>query len=394
MNDIFDKCRKYTTADDVKKRGLYPYFHSLSSRQAPVVVMEGKERIMLGSNNYLGLTVNEDIMKVAKDAIDKYGTGCSGSRFLNGTLDLHMQLESEIARYMGREDAIIFSTGYGSNLSVLSCIGSRDDYYIIDRESHSSIYDGCKLSFAKMLRYKHNDMDDLKRLLKTVPEECGAIIVTDGLFSMGGDYANLPDIVDIAKKFGAKVMVDDAHAFGVAGVGGRGTASKFGLEKEVDITTATFSKSLASLGGFVVADRYVINYIRHVSKPFIFTASPTPAATASALAALHYIEKNPQLSKKVNELGDYFRNKLKSLGVKPKEGESPIVPIPSKNTETTMLVNKMLYDDGVFVNCVFPPAVAENDCLIRTSIMASFTTELLDIAAEKIAAVYKKVGLI
>lgn len=393
MDDIFNKCVNFTFADEVKEKGLYPYFHTLESRQAPEVMMEGKRKIMLGSNNYLGLTTNPRVMRAGLEAIDRYGTGCSGSRYLNGTLDMHVQLETELAQHMEKDGCIIFSTGYGSNLSVLSCIGGRNDYYIIDRESHASIYDGCRLSFAKMERYKHNDMEDLERLLQKVPDGSGALIVTDGLFSMGGDYANLPEIVRLAKKYGAKVMVDDAHSFGVAG-DGRGAAYKFGLQNEVDIMVGTFSKSLASLGGFVVANERVINYIRHSSKPFIFTASPTPAATACALEALRYIKKHPELTVRVNQLGNYFRKALRLRGVKPKDGDSPIVPIPSRDTNTTMLVNKKLYENGVFVNCVFPPAVAENDCLIRTSIMATFTEKLLDEAADKIAKVFKEVDLI
>ena len=391
--DIFDKCSKFVMADEIKAKGLYPYFHTLNSRQSARVFMEGKQRIMLGSNNYLGLTDNDSVIKAGIEAIEKYGTGCSGSRYLNGNLDIHVQLEKEIAEFLGRDDAIVFSTGYGSNLSVLSCIGGKDDYYIIDRESHASIYDGCRLSFAKMVRYKHSDMDDLERILKNTPVSAGKLIVTDGLFSMGGDYANLPDIVDLAKKYGAKVMVDDAHAFGVAGNGGKGTAWLYGLENEIDIITATFSKSLASLGGFVVANSKIIDYIRHTSKPFIFTASPTPSATYSALVALRYIKSNPQLVSRLNELGLYFRNKLVSLGLRPKEGSSPIVPLPSKDTQTTLLVSKMLYEEGVYINCVFPPAVAENDCLIRTSVTAKHDEKILDEAAEIIARVFKQLGL-
>ncbi len=393
FKDIFEKCEKYVMADQIKAKGLYPYFHTLNSRQSARVMMEGKPRIMLGSNNYLGLTDNIDVIQAGKDAIDKYGTGCSGSRYLNGNLDIHVELERKIAEFLGRDDAIIFSTGYGSNLSVLSCIGGRDDYYVIDRESHASIYDGCRLSFAKMLRYKHSDMDDLERILKSLPANSGKIIVTDGLFSMGGDYANLPDIVCLAKKYGARTLVDDAHAFGVAGDGGKGTAWHFGLEKEIDIITATFSKSLASLGGFVVANSKVIDYIRHNSKPFIFTASPTPSATFAAMTALEHIKAHPELPERLNKLGLYFRNKLVSLGLNPKSGSSPIVPLPSRDTETTLMVSKMLYDEGVYVNCVFPPAVAENDCLIRTSVTAKHDESILDEAAEIIARVFKKLGL-
>lgn len=392
--DLFQKCYDYTQADDFKKMGIYPYFHTLESRQAPEVVMEGKRRIMLGSNNYLGLTTHPDVIKAAKDAIDKYGSGCSGSRFLNGTLDEHIILEKEIAEFVGKEAALSFSTGYGSNLAIISTIAGRHDYIILDKEDHASIYAGCQLSFAEMKRYRHNDMADLENVLKKIPSDAGKLIVVDGVFSMGGDYANLPEIVKLAKKYNARTMIDDAHSLGVAGEGGRGAAWRFNLQNEVDIFMGTFSKSLASLGGYVAASERVINFIRHNSRPFIFTASATPSATAAALAALRVLKAHPELPKRVNELGDYCRKALLERDVIVRDSEAPIIPLPSKDAITTAKVNKMLYERGVFVNCVFPPAVDPNDCLIRISLMANITEALIDEAADTIHDVFKEVGLL
>ena len=394
MADIFKKCFDYTQADEFKAKGLYPYFHTLESRQAPEVVMEGKRRIMLGSNNYLGLTTHPDVIKVGKDAFDKYGSGCSGSRFLNGTLDEHIILEKEIAEFVGKEQALCFSTGYGSNLAILSSIAGRHDYIICDKEDHASIYAGVQLSYAQLKRYNHNDMEDLEKVLKLIPSDAGKIIVVDGVFSMGGDYANLPEIVRLAKKYDARTMVDDAHALGVAGSEGRGSAWKYGLQNDVDIFMGTFSKSLASLGGYVAASERVINFIKHNSRPFIFTASSTPAATACALAALRILKAHPELVKRVNDLGDYCRKALIDRGLTVKESEAPIIPLPSKDAVTTAQINKMLYDEGVFVNCVFPPAVDPNDCLIRISLMATITEALIDEAADKIQKVFDQVGLL
>ena len=392
--DLFQKCLDYTQADDFKKMGIYPYFHTLESRQAPEVVMEGKRRIMLGSNNYLGLTTHPDVIKAAKDAIDKYGSGCSGSRFLNGTLDEHIILEQEIAEFVGKEASLSFSTGYGSNLAILSTIAGRHDYIILDKEDHASIYAGCQLSFAELKRFKHNDMEDLENVLKKIPQDAGKLICVDGVFSMGGDYANLPEIVRLAKKYNARTMVDDAHALGVSGEGGRGAAWKFNLQNDVDIFMGTFSKSLASLGGYVAASERVVNFIKHNSRPFIFTASATPSATAAALAALRVLKAHPELPLRVNELGDYCRKAFRERDLIVRDSEAPIIPLPSKDAITTAKVNKMLYERGVFVNCVFPPAVDPNDCLIRVSLMANITEALIDEAADIIHDVFKEVGLL
>ncbi|NMA06286.1 MAG: pyridoxal phosphate-dependent aminotransferase family protein, partial [Ruminococcaceae bacterium] len=293
--DLFQKCKNFTMAEEAKAAGIYPYFHALESRQDIEVIMEGKRRIMLGSNNYLGLTTNPTMTHAGIKAIEEYGTGCSGSRFLNGTLSLHLELERELADFLGKESAITFSTGFQSNLGIISAIVGRGDYVICDRENHASIYDACRLSYGKMERYKHNDMTDLENILKKIPKDAGKLIVVDGVFSMGGDIANLPEIVKLAKKYNARTMVDDAHGLGVLGKGGRGTASHFGLEDEIDIYMGTFSKSLASLGGYMAAERYIIEYVKHNSRPFIFSASITPSSCAVALESLRYLRSHPEI---------------------------------------------------------------------------------------------------
>jgi len=391
--DIFEKCEKYTLANDYRKMGIYPYFHALESRQDVEVVMEGKRRIMLGSNNYLGLTTCPEVVDAGIKALEQYGTGCSGSRFLNGTLKLHLELEAELAKFLGKEGVVTFSTGFQSNLGIISAIVGRGDYVICDRENHASIYDGCKLSYGTMLRYKHSDMADLERQLKAVPDTAGCLIVTDGVFSMGGDIAKLPDIVDLAKKYGARVMVDDAHALGVIGKGGRGSASYFGLEKDVDIYMGTFSKSLASLGGFMAADAVVADYVRHNSRPFIFSASITPASCATALAALRYLEAHPEIVDNLQGIAAYFREKLLGYGVKIRMSETPIIPIYTYEPIETLKITTELYDEGVYVNSSLPPATAPHECLLRTSLMATHTKPLIDEASGIIASVLKRHNL-
>ena len=293
--DLFDKCKNFTLADELIEKGIYPYFHALQSKQDTEVIMEGVNEIMLGSNNYLGLTSHPDVIEAGKNAILKYGSGCSGSRFLNGTTILHLALEKELAEFLHKEECVTFSTGFQTNLGIISAIVGRNDYIIGDKENHASIYDGCKLSYCKqLLRYNHNDMADLERQLSSIPYESGKLIVTDGVFSMGGDICNLPEIVRLAKKYNARVMVDDAHALGVIGEGGRGTASHFGLEKEVDIIMGTFSKSLASIGGYMVASHEVCNYVKHSSRPYLFCASITPASVECAREALRIIKREPE----------------------------------------------------------------------------------------------------
>jgi len=391
---IFQKCYAPSMVQEVRDQGIYPYHHELESRQDVEVIMEGKRRIMLGSNNYLGLTVNDEVVKAGLDALKKYGSGCSGSRFLNGTLDLHIALERELADFIGYESAIIFSTGFQSNLGILSSIIGRNDYAVCDRENHASIYDGCKLSFGHMVRYRHNDMDDLEATLKKLPQDAGKIIITDGVFSMSGDICKLPEIALLAEKYGAGIMVDDAHGLGVIGPGGRGTAAYFNMTDKVDITMGTFSKSLASLGGYCVANEKIVDYIRHTSRPYIFSASIPPASCATALCALKIIEKQPQLVERLNSLAKYLRNALKEHGVSIVESDTPIVPFYTYDAMDTLKISKELYDRGVYLNPVLPPACAPGECLLRCSLMASFTEPLLDEAAEIIASVLSSHGLI
>ncbi len=385
--DIFQKAYHYKTANQAREAGIYPYFHALESKQDVRVIMEGAPRIMLGSNNYLGLTTNPDVMLAATKAIEQYGTGCSGSRFLNGTLELHLELERELADFLGTEDALVFSTGFQTNLGIISAIAGKNDFILSDKENHASIYDGCRLSSATVLRYRHNDMVDLERQLKKVPEESGSIIITDGVFSMGGDIADLPGIVKLAKEYGARVMVDDSHGLGVLGPNGKGTAEYFGLEKDIDIYMGTFSKSLASLGGYMAGDSIVIDYIRHNSRPFIFSASMTPSSCAAALAALKHLRANPQLPKALISISKYFREKLDQAGIKTRFSETPIIPIYTYELTTTLTIAKHLYDEGVYVNPSLPPATPPNECLLRTSLMATHTRPIIDEAVEIISRV-------
>ena len=389
---LFKKCEDFVYIRELVDKGIYPYFHELESKQDIEVMMEGKRRIMLGSNNYLGLTVNQEVIDAGVEAIKKYGTGCSGSRFLNGTLDLHNKLERELADFLGTEDCVTFSTGFQSNLGIISAICGRQDYILNDRENHASIYDGCKLSYAKVTRYRHNDMADLEKRLAETPIDAGKLIVTDGVFSMSGDICRLPDIAELAHKYKARVMVDDAHGLGVIGKGGRGTASYFGLEKEVDITMGTFSKSLASLGGYMVASAKVCEYVRHNSRPFIFSASLTPASCATARAALKVIREHPEIVERLGDLAEYYRDGLAARGVPTVKAENkriPIIPIYTYDAERTLLISKKLFEEGVYVNPVLPPATAPTECLLRTSLMATHTHALIDEAVNVIADVLR-----
>lgn len=393
--DLFKKCNMESSSmvtpnlvAYAKEKGIYPYFHCLESRQAPEVVMEGGRKIMLGSNNYLGLTANPEVIEAAKKALEKYGTGCSGSRFLNGTLDLHIRLESELASFLGAEQVMTFSTGFQSNLGIISTLVGRHDYILCDRENHASIYDGCLLSGGKLLRYKHGDMADLERLIKTVPETAGILIVTDGVFSMSGDIAKLPEIVAIKNRYGARLMVDDAHGLGVIGKGGRGTASYFGLEKDVDIIMGTFSKSLASLGGFMAASSTVCEFVRHNSRPFIFSASITPSSCAAALASLDILRREPERVERLNSLGEYLRLGMKKRGIKIKESTTPIVPVYTYELFDTLYYGKKLFENGVYINPVLPPATPQHECLLRISLMATHTEALLDEAMDIMKRVF------
>ena len=387
---LFKKCEEYVFIRDLVAKGIYPYFHELESKQDIEVMMEGKRRIMLGSNNYLGLTVNKEVIAAGVAAMEKYGTGCSGSRFLNGTLDLHNKLEKELAEFIGTEDCVTFSTGFQSNLGIISAICGRKDFIFNDRENHASIYDGCKLSYAQTVRYRHNDMADLEKKLAEAPIDAGKLIVTDGVFSMSGDICKLPDIVELAEKYKARVMIDDAHGLGVIGKGGRGAASHFGLEKHVDITMGTFSKSLASLGGYMVASAQVCEYVRHNSRPFIFSASLTPASCATAIAALDVIKREPERVTRLGDLAEYYRKGLDARGVPTVKTENPripIIPIYTYDAERTLIISKTLFEEGVYVNPVLPPATAPSECLLRTSLMATHTEEVLDEAMDIIARV-------
>ncbi len=392
--DLFKKCSSLEIVKTAKEKGIYPYFHKLETKQAPEVVMEGKDIIMIGSNNYLGLTSHPEVMEAAIKAVEKYGSGCSGSRFLNGTLDTHLALEKELAEFLRKEDAVTFSTGFQSNLGIISAIAGRTDYILCDKENHASIYDACRLSFAKMLRYNHSDMEDLERQLKTIDTtSSGILIVTDGVFSMGGDICKLPEIVALAKKYGARVMVDDAHGLGVLGAHGRGTAEHFGLEDEVDIYMGTFSKSLASLGGYMVAKKEVCEYVRHTSRPFIFSASITPASVASARKALEILKREPERVSRLREISSYMRKGLIAEGIDiiDSKDSTPIIPIYTYSNTRTFVACQKLFDRGVYVNPTISPAVPVGQSLIRTSYMATHTEEQMDRAKVLIKQVLEEV---
>lgn len=393
--DIFKKCDQFVEyVDSVKEQGLYPYFHSLTSGQDTEVIMSGIKTVMIGSNNYLGLTNHPEVIKAGVDALNKYGSGCSGSRFLNGTLDLHLEFEEKLAKFLNKEAVLTFSTGFQTNLGILSAISDRHDVIVGDRENHASIVDGCRLSFAKLIKYKHNDMEELEEILENIPKDKGILIVTDGVFSMSGDIANLPQIVKLAKKYGARIMVDDAHALGVIGKHGRGTAEYFGLEDEIDIYMGTFSKSLASLGGYCAASKKVIDYIKHKSRPFIFSASITPASVACAIKALEILEREPERMTNLRNVSNYMRKLLKGYGVKIIEAETPIIPILTYNDDNTFMACKLLLERGVYVNPVISPAVDEGFQMLRTSYTATHTNEQIEYAAIKIKEVLELLGVL
>ncbi len=391
--DLFEKCYRRSHIDDLREQDLFPYFRELQSRQDTEVIMEGCRRIMLGSNNYLGLTTQPEVMQAGLDALRRYGTGCSGSRLLNGTLELHLTFEREMAAFLRKEDVVSFSTGFQSNLGIISALVGLGDYVICDRENHASIYDACRLSYGKMLRYRHNDMADLEAQLQKVPEKAGCLIVTDGVFSMGGDIADLPAIVRLAKKYGVRTMVDDAHGFGVIGEGGRGTASYFGLEDQVDVYMGTFSKSLASLGGYMAAEARVCDYVRCNSRPYIFSASVPPACIAVANASLRYLAAHPERQAQLQSISRYMRDRLTERGVKIMMAETPIIPIYTYEPEITLRAQKALYERGVYVNATLPPACAPGGCLLRCSLMATHTPAQVDEAVDIIAAVLKELAL-
>ena len=385
--DLFEKTKGQHNYTIAKERGLYPYFHELESGQDTQVVMEGIDTIMIGSNNYLGLTSDPRVINAGIEALKKYGSGNSGSRFLNGTLDLHKQLERELAAFLHKEAVMTFSTGFQSNLGIISAIAGMHDVILCDRENHASIYDACRLSYGEMIRYKHSDMQDLEEKLKDVPDSKGILIVTDGVFSMSGEICKLPEICKLAKKYGARVMVDDAHALGVLGEHGRGTAEYFGLEDQVDIYMGTFSKSLASLGGYMASTQEVVDYVMHTSRPYIFSASITPASAACALESLRILAANPQRVKDLFNISEYMRNGLKKLGVKLIDAPTPIIPIYVYEDEKAFKACAMLLERGVYVNPVVSPATPVGMALLRTSYTATHTKAQMDKAMKAIKEV-------
>jgi 8-amino-7-oxononanoate synthase len=391
--DLFEKCRKYTAAKDVMAAGFYPYFRVVESEQNPEVIVEGKKMIMLGSNNYLGLTSHPKVKEAAIEAIKKYGSGCAGSRFLNGTLDIHVKLEDKLAKFFRKDAALTFSTGYQTNLGIISSIAGKDDVVVIDKLDHASIIDACRLSFAEVKKFKHNDMGSLEFVLKGCGDRC-KLVVVDGVYSMEGDIAQLPSIVKLCKKYGARLMVDDAHGVGVLGKTGRGTAEHFGLEKEVDIIMGTYSKSMASIGGFVVANESVIHYMKHTSRPLIFSASPPPASVASVITALDIIDQEPERRMRLWHNTNKMMKAFQQMGFDTGATETPIIPLLMGEMDRAFMMWKTLSDEGVFVNPVVPPATQQGRCLIRTSYMATHTDEMLDRVLEILEKAGKKLGII
>jgi 8-amino-7-oxononanoate synthase len=391
--DLFKKCSGYTVAKKAMAIGMYPYFIAMSENEGTEAVFKGKRLIMCGSNNYLGLTTHPKIRQAAKDAIDRFGTSCTGSRFLNGTLEMHEQLERELAEWVGKQAALVFSTGMQTNLGVISALVGEEDVVILDKEDHASIVDGARLSSGKIKRFFHNDLKSLEQTLVDVPDEKGKLVVVDGLFSMEGDIAPLPEIIALCKKYGARLMVDDAHALGVLG-GGRGTAAHFGETKKVDLIMSTFSKSLASLGGFIAGDEVVIHYIKHHARSLIFSASIPPSNAAAALAALQVIKEEPERIVRLNQIADRMRKGFHDLGFDIGNSVTPVIPILIGDDMRTVRIWRQLFDSGVFVNPVLSPAVSAGRQMLRTSYMATHTDEQMDKVLEVFKKVGKKTGLI
>lgn len=385
--DIFKKCFQYSTVKDAKETGIYPYFIPLDENEGTEVIYEGRSVIMCGSNNYLGLTTHPKVRAAATDAIDRYGTSCTGSRFLNGNMTLHERLEAELADWVGKEAALVFSTGMQVNLGTISALVGRGDIVILDKEDHASIVDGAFLSGGKIQRYRHNDIDHLVRVLESLPEDKGKLLIVDGLFSMEGDIAPLPELIPLCKEYGVRLMVDDAHAMGVLG-GGRGTAAHFNMTEDVDLIMSTFSKSFASLGGFIAGETDVVEYIKHHARSLIFSASIPPSNAAAALAALEVMREEPERIERVNEIADKMRTEYQRLGFNTGDSTTPIIPIIIGDDELTFMTWKLLFENGVFVNPVISPAVSPGHQLLRTSYMATHTDEQLD----KVLGVFEKVG--
>jgi 8-amino-7-oxononanoate synthase len=396
--DLFTKCTEFTRADEVKAAGLYPYFRPIEANEGPIVEMAGRKIIMAGSNNYLGLTAHPKVKEAAINAIKKYGTGCSGSRYLTGTIDLHVELEARLAKFLGYEDVLLISTGYQTAQAIIPTLVQRGEYIVSDKDNHACIVMANMMAIgmtAEVVRYKHGDMKHLEAVISKLPLEAGKLIVTDGVFSTSGEVVDMPSIVAIARKYNARIMCDDAHATGVVGVGGRGTASKFGLTKDVDITMGTFSKSFASLGGFIASTRSVINYIKHSSPALIFSASPTPASVASALAALDVIEEHPELVAQLHANANRVREGLRGLGFHVVgQPETGIVSVIIGDTEKTLIFTKELFDAGVFVNAFVRPGVPPGMEMLRTSYMATHQNVHLDKIVEIFGIIGKKLGVI
>ncbi len=395
--DLFQKCYDFTRADEVKAAGFYPYFRAIEENEGPVVQIEGKKVIMAGSNNYLGLTAHPKVKEAAIKAIEKYGTGCSGSRYLTGTLDLHYELEARLAKYMGKEACLLFSTGYQTAQGIIPTLVQRGEYLVTDKDNHACIVAGYMMAkgmFADFVRYKHNDMADLERVISKLPLHTGKLIVTDGVFSTTGEIVDLPNLVAIAKKYNARILVDDAHAVGVIGKGGRGAASHFGLEDQVDMTMGTFSKTFASLGGFVVGEERIINYLKHHSPALIFSASPTPASVAAALAALDILEREPERIDRLIRNANKMRSSFKQLGFKIIEGQSAVVPVIVGDDMLAFQFWRALFDAGVFVNAFISPGVPPGMQMMRTSYMSAHEDVHLDRILELFASTGKKLGII
>ena len=395
MGVLQERYKQYREPQKFMERGVYPYFRAITGKQGTEVEMGGHRVLMFGSNAYTGLTGDQRIIDKAKEALDKYGSGCAGSRFLNGTLDLHVQLEKEIAEYIHKDDCLCFSTGFSVNQGVIAMVVSKGDYIICDDRDHASIVDGRRLSFARPLHYKHNDMADLERVLQSLPEEGIKLIVVDGVFSMEGDLANLPEIVKLKKKYpNVAIMVDEAHGIGVFGNQGRGVCDHFGLTDEVDLIMGTFSKSMASIGGFIASDADTINYLRHTCRTYIFSASNTPAATAAALEALHIIQQEPERIEALWKVTRYALRRFREEGFEIGETESPIIPLYVRDVEKTFLVTALAFNAGVFINPVIPPACAPQDTLVRFALMATHTEEQVERGVQALKKIFVEQGII
>lgn len=394
MGQLQERYKSYRIPQKYMAEGVYPYFREITSKQGTEVEMAGHKVLMFGSNAYTGLTGDQRIIDAAKKALDKYGSGCAGSRFLNGTLDLHVQLEKELAEYIGKDETLCFSSGFFVNSGVLAVVVGRGDYIICDDRDHASIVDGRRLSFARQLHYKHNDMEDLENILKGLPHEAVKLIVVDGVFSMEGDLANLPKIVELKHKYNCSIMVDEAHGLGVFGKEGRGVCDHFGLTDEVDLIMGTFSKSMASIGGFIAGDKDTINYLRHTVRTYIFSASNTPAATAAALEALHIIKKEPERIEKLWKVTNYALKRFREEGFEIGETESPIIPLYVHDVDKTFQVTKLAFDNGVFINPVIPPACAPQDTLVRFALMATHTEEQVERGVKILKKVFQDLGII